>query len=101
MSSTTGSNSDSKPIKCKLDDEECVSLNNILVSFNAPISEEHSWALCYQCAKCFKSAFTTNREKCRLVKSLEQVVLHKDGYVHERSIVCDEDRLSQNNPCGK
>lgn len=88
--------SDTKPVKCKLDVDECVSLSDILISFNAPISEEHAWALCYQCAKCFKYAHLSNREKCRLVKSLEQVILHKDGYVHDKSIICD-DRLQDNN----
>ncbi len=87
---------DAEPVKCKLDLEDCVSLSNILVSFNAPISEEHAWALCHQCAKCFKNAFSKNREKCRLVKRLEQVILHKDGYVHDKSIICEDGRLRSN-----
>lgn len=91
---------DIEPVKCKLDDDECVSLSDILVSFNGPISEEHAWALCYQCAKCFKNAYAKNREKCRLVKKLDQVILHKDGYVHSKSIVC-EDRLQESNSDGE
>lgn len=99
MSSAKMVNTDTKPVKCKLDADECVSLSNILVSFNAPISEEHVWALCYQCAKCFKNAYTKHRDKCRLVKKLDQVILHKDGYVHAKSIIC-EDRL-QDTSCGE
>lgn len=82
---------DSKPMKCKLDADECVSLSDILISFNAPISEEHAWALCYQCAKCFKNAYTKNRDKCRLVKKLDQVLLHKEGYVHPKTIIFENE----------
>jgi hypothetical protein len=33
---------------CKLDEGGCLSLQQILHSFSAPISEEHAWALIHQ-----------------------------------------------------
>lgn len=75
-----------RPNKCKLDENDCVSLLDILISFNAPINEEHAWALCYQCAKCFKNALHSDREKCRVVSELQHVLLHRDGQVHSNTI---------------
>lgn len=72
---------------CKLDDNDCVSLVNIIKSFNTPVSEEHAWALCYQCAKCFKNAFDREPNRCRVVKKLEEVRIHKDGFIHPSTII--------------
>ena len=33
---------------CQLDGEDCLSLEQILHSFSAPISEEHAWAVIHQ-----------------------------------------------------
>ena len=33
---------------CHLDREECLTLEQILQSFSAPISEEHAWAVIHQ-----------------------------------------------------
>ncbi|XP_071447696.1 protein spire isoform X2 [Hetaerina americana] len=80
--------------KCSLNAEDCVSLQDILLSFNAPINEEHAWALCYQCAKCFKNTFDRadgdeKLKKCYLVSQLDHVMLHKDGQVHPSTIYDD------------
>ncbi|XP_072158706.1 protein spire isoform X2 [Bemisia tabaci] len=75
-----------RPKKCKLDPNKCVSLSDILISFNAPISEEHAWALCYQCAKCFKQGWESDRDKCKLVSELDHVLIHQDGHVHSNTI---------------
>lgn len=80
-----------KPFLCKLDENDCVSLINIIKSFNTPVSEEHAWALCYQCAKCFKNAFERDPNRCRVVKNLEEVRIHKDGFIHPSSILKTED----------
>ncbi|XP_049959939.1 protein spire isoform X1 [Schistocerca serialis cubense] len=72
--------------KCSLDANSCVSLLDILISFNAPINEQHAWALCYQCAKSFKNAMPGDKGKCYYVTELEHVLLHKDGYVHPNTI---------------
>lgn len=80
-----------KPCLCKLDEDDCVSLVNIIKSLNTPVSEEHAWALCYQCAKCFKNAFEREPNRCRVVKSLEEVRIHKDGFIHPNTILnCEE-----------
>ncbi|CAB0008172.1 unnamed protein product, partial [Nesidiocoris tenuis] len=78
-------NDDQQP-KCMLDEDHCVSLKDILLSFNAPISEEHAWALCYQCAKCFRNAMRTDREKCSIVASISEILIHRDGQVHSNTI---------------
>lgn len=72
--------------RCSLDANGCVSLENILISFNAPISEEHAWALCYQCARCFSNALQSDRKRCFEVGELEHVLLHKDGQVHPNTV---------------
>lgn len=80
-----------KPYLCKLDENDCVSLVNIIKSFNTPVSEEHAWALCYQCAKCFKNAFEREPNRCRVVKNLEEVLIHKDGFIHPSTIINSEE----------
>ncbi|XP_050520625.1 protein spire homolog 1 isoform X2 [Daktulosphaira vitifoliae] len=81
-----GSNTQ-KPCLCKLDEDDCVSLIDIIKSFNTPVSEEHAWALCYQCTKCFKYAFEHEPSKCRVVRNLNEVRIHKDGYIHPCTII--------------
>jgi len=80
-----------QPRLCKLDEDDCVSLADIIRSLNTPVSEEHAWALCYQCAKCFKNAFEREPKKCRVVKDLEEVRIHRDGYIHPSTIVNGEE----------
>ncbi|XP_025412027.1 protein spire homolog 1 isoform X2 [Sipha flava] len=80
-----------KPYLCKLDNNDCVSLINIIKSFNTPVSEEHAWALCYQCAKCFKNAFEREPNRCRVVKNLEEVRIHKDGFIHPSTIIITDE----------
>ncbi|KAK7874016.1 hypothetical protein R5R35_013423 [Gryllus longicercus] len=75
--------------RCVLDANGCLSLRDILVSFNAPINEQHAWALCYQCAKCFRGCLQTSRQthqRCFCVSELEHLLLHRDGHVHPSSV---------------
>jgi len=72
--------------KCSVDSNGCVTLQDILISFNAPITEQHAWALCHQCAKCFKNAIETDRERCCIVSKLEHVLIHREGQVHSNTI---------------
>lgn len=72
--------------KCSLDSNGCVTLQDILISFNAPITEQHAWALCHQCAKCFKNAIETDRGRCCIVSKVEHVLIHKEGQVHSNTI---------------
>lgn len=73
--------------KCILDSDLCVSLKNILVSFNTPISEEHAWALVYQFAKCFCSELSDKDNQSKLVTKPKDVFLHRDGYVHPKTFL--------------
>lgn len=71
--------------RCKLDGNNCLSLNDILLSFDGPISEEQAWAVCYQCAKSFRNLFHAgNHNNNRLYDATEygHVLLNKDGDVH-------------------
>ncbi|XP_065331979.1 protein spire isoform X3 [Cloeon dipterum] len=69
-----------------LDASGCVSLQDILLAFNAPISEEHAWALCFECVKCFQNALHEHG-KCLIVSDPQHIVLHKDGQVHVRTVL--------------
>ncbi|KAI5704999.1 hypothetical protein M8J75_010959 [Diaphorina citri] len=75
--------------KCILDSDLCVSLKDILVSFNAPISEEHAWALVYQYAKCFCGEVSENEKdvSSKLVTKPKAIFLHRDGYVHAKTVL--------------
>ena len=72
--------------KCSVDSNGCVALKDILISFDGPITEQQAWALCHQCAKCFKNAFEIDRERCLDVSKLEHVLIHRDGQVHSNTI---------------
>lgn len=72
--------------KCRLDENLCLSLSAILESFNAPISEEQAWALCYQTAKAYKNV-SRNLEELRVVSQLSQVLIHRDGHVHPHTVL--------------
>lgn len=75
-------------VKCRLDEEGTVCLKDILESFNSSIKEEHAWALCYQCARCFKQVVNDSGiERCYTVTEVEHVRLHSDGTVHPRTTV--------------
>lgn len=84
--------------RCALDARGCLSLRDILVSFNAPINEQHAWALCYQSAKCLQSCFrrpapsgsSTSPGRVFCLTELEHVLLHRDGHVHPDSALCED-----------
>ena len=44
----------------ELDEYGCLSLAEIIKSFNAPISEEHAWALIYQCLRALDNCIRDN-----------------------------------------
>ena len=44
----------------QLDEYGCLSLAEILECFNAPISEEHAWALIYQCLRALDNCIRDN-----------------------------------------
>lgn len=72
--------------KCKVNTDGSVCLEEILNSFNSPISEERAWALCYQCAKFFLDTLNINRTNCYLVFDVNELYLQTDGNVHPATL---------------
>ncbi|XP_077282647.1 spire type actin nucleation factor isoform X3 [Temnothorax americanus] len=62
--------------KCKLDSHGCLNLQDILLMFDSPVSQERAWALCYQIAK---SLSRSTENKFYEISELSQIILHKDG----------------------
>lgn len=80
------------------DKENCLSLDDILRSFNAPLSEEQAWSLIYQSVLMYrnfiriefidkhtkKDSTTTQKvsHRIKVPKSPKNLNIHKDGTVH-------------------
>lgn len=80
------------------DKENCLSLDDILRSFNAPLSEEQAWSLIYQSVLMYrnfiriefidkhtkKDSTTTQKvsHRIKVPKSPRNLNIHKDGTVH-------------------
>ncbi|KAL0112020.1 hypothetical protein PUN28_013326 [Cardiocondyla obscurior] len=62
--------------KCKLDSHGTLNLQDVLLMFDSPISEERAWALCYQIAK---SMSHLTEKKFYEISELSQIILHRDG----------------------
>lgn len=95
--------SDSTATLCKLDSFDCLTLDQVLETFNSPINEEQAWAICFQFVQCvrslnrkraqykdrrqtqrcpdFVSSPTHNNNHERL-----QLHLHQRGFVHENTL---------------
>jgi len=87
-------NASSSSTLLSLNSDDCLSLSHIVASFNAPITEEHAFAVIYQGAnalrKLWHQANVDDGEaeqrplrRWRLVDSPADIMLHKDGRVHE------------------
>lgn len=86
MQETVKKKEDSVRPKCKLDSHGCLNLQDVLLMFDSPISQERAWALCYQIAKGL-SRLTEN--KFYEISELWQIVLHKDGDICLESLAGD------------
>lgn len=78
------------------DKDNCLSLNDILHSFNAPLSEEQAWSLIYQSVLLYrnfiriefidkhtkKDATQKSSHRIKVPKSTKNLNVHKDGSVH-------------------
>ncbi|XP_015120272.1 protein spire isoform X1 [Diachasma alloeum] len=64
--------------QCKLSDNDTMTLEETLLSFNGPIGQEQAWAVCHQTAK-FLSQLPSNR--LQELQSLSQIHLHKEGHI--------------------
>jgi hypothetical protein len=79
------------------DKENCLSLDDILRSFNAPLSEEQAWSLIYQSVLLYRNFIrlefidkNTKKDssqkkvshRIKVPKSPKNLNIHKDGTVH-------------------
>lgn len=72
--------------RCKLDSHDCLNLQDILLMFGSPVSQERAWALCYQTAKSL-SSLTQN--KFYEISEFSQIALHKDGNIRLDNLAGD------------
>ena len=63
-----------------------VSLKDVVTAFDAPISEEHAWALIYEG---FRKMMTVanGTQRCYLTKKLEHVILAREGIIHDQTFL--------------
>lgn len=69
----------------ELDSRNCLTLEQILQAFMAPISEQHAWAVVHQATKCLASVLEQadmDAAKFMVMKSRD-IIIHKDGFVHK------------------
>lgn len=80
------------------DKDNCLSLNDILRSFNAPLSEEQAWSLIFQSVRLYRDFIhiefidkKTKKDSIKIQKSSHRIKVpkstrslnvHKDGFVH-------------------
>lgn len=79
------------------DKDNCLSLDDILRSFNAPLSEEQAWSLIYQTVLLYRnfiriefidkhtvsnSVHKKSSHRIKVPKSPRNLNIHKDGSVH-------------------
>lgn len=85
--------------RCRLDSQNCISLAAVLETFNSSISEEQAWAICFGFVRCIrtlaKKGFKFKRGQ--LAESEFVLYLHRDGYVHEKTIIQLFNRSDESN----
>ena len=103
----------------QLDEFGCLSLAEILECFNAPISEEHAWALIYQCLRALDNCIRDNlirlpekpvhpsnenhvpvdlqQHKILSVLNTNDILIQEDGIIHHLTW-CDCKNHSSNRP---
>ena len=55
--------------------------------FSAPITEEHAWAIVFECVKCLHSMVESKPRKVFIVTNTKQILLHQEGRVHESTFL--------------
>ena len=74
---------------CQLTQEGCLSLAKITHDFSAPITEEHAWAVVFECVKCLSSVME-GKPRVFVVTNTQQILLHREGRVHESTFLNDQ-----------
>lgn len=64
--------------KCKLDERNCLNLQDVLAAYGGPIGQEQTWALCHQTAQAF---FNLSPSQYFELKDVTDIKLHQDGHV--------------------
>lgn len=103
MESSTADKIQSCTLEFCCDRENCLSLDDILRSFNAPLSEEQAWSLIYQSVLFYRNFINVEfidkntRKDCersshriKVPKSPKNLNIHKDGSVHinDKNLEC-------------
>ena len=58
-----------------------ISLQNVLSVFDAPLNEEQSWAICFQCAVYLNNKWLTEPDNCYRFKCVNSIHIDKDGII--------------------
>ncbi len=70
---------------------DCLSLESITASFSAPITEEHAFAIIYECMKTLggvvRDAPKAVPVGLSVVAGTADIMLHKEGRVHESTFL--------------
>ena len=78
-----------------LNEDSCLNLEQIVQVFSAPITEEHAWAVVYEMVKTLDVCLSNPGIFSRLflATSLDHVLLHQDGHVHETTYLQEPDTV--------
>ena len=81
---------------CKLDNFKCLSLEQVVKSYCAPIKEEHAWAIVHQGVL---SLLGVSGQPCFLVRGMVDVLISQEGLIHPNTFTRSNhhDRLSMTN----
>lgn len=72
---------------CQLSSDNCLTLQKITSNFSAPITEEHAWAIVFECVKCLQSV-VDGKSRVFAVTNTRQILLHHDGHIHAATFQC-------------
>jgi len=78
--------------QCKLDSHGCLSLEQVVQSFHAPIKQEHGWAIIHQGVL---SLLGVVGKPCFLVRGMEDILITKEGLINTETFTRgNHDRVS-------
>jgi len=82
-------------VYCKLDKFKCLSLEQVVKSYCAPIKEEHAWAIVHQGVL---SILGVVGQPCFLVSGMVDVLISQEGLIHPNTFTrSSQSRLSMTN----
>jgi len=64
---------------CRLDNNQCLTLEQVVQAFCAPIKEEHAWAVIHQG---ILTLLQVNSHACFLIRGMGDIYITKEGLVH-------------------